>query len=127
MTLQKTLKQCFSNVSNSSLKGLFSKGYFLQPANIMTFFVELKGRFPMTFLEKLWHFLYLHIYDKFQSSIFPFFASVTPSLMFSLVYIIWSAELSEVLYYDENTYFFLQASVLFKIQHILYKIQDINI
>lgn len=47
----------FNNMSNSSCQ----RGYFLQPANIMTFFVELKGRFPMYFLEELWHFLYLHI------------------------------------------------------------------
>lgn len=70
----------FSNVSNSSRQ----RGYFLQPANIMTFFVELKGRFPMHFLEELWHILYLHILD-ISVQHFPFVVKVTPSLMFSLL------------------------------------------
>lgn len=81
-------------------------GYFLQPANIMTFFVELKGRFPMHFLEKLWHILYLHILG-ISVQHFPFVVKVTPSLMFSLPYSLLSAELSEVLHYEKNNIFLL--------------------
>lgn len=43
MAMQATLKLHVLAVSNSSCQ----RGYFLHPENIMTFFVELKGRFPV--------------------------------------------------------------------------------
>lgn len=90
---------CFSNVSNSSCQ----RGYFLQPANIMTFIVELKGRFLVHFLAELWHFLYLLIvyisvwlfplYLKFQKQHWDYYFG----------FILLLGEISGVLNYDKIT------------------------
>lgn len=70
MTLQEALKLYVLAMCQIALV----KGVVFSNLQISRhFFVELKGRLPMHFVEELWFFLYLHILYISVQDFFPLF------------------------------------------------------